>query len=267
MITLDGMETSTFLEVGAGEGIPPIYVMDTVHHWHVCNSVISSTGVDPVTHDEKEWSLESLREFWVADNLANIKPGEFGEFPEGFDPRKMLAQLHQWVGGGRVTEMGCGYGRLCTAYSKSDYHGVDINPVAISKAKELFPGYRFDVIENPHSLPGGTLLLAYTVFLHMPHDVLISWIEVAQQRYEYIVVCEILGRDWRKTAGKTPVFNRDLQDYIELLAPFKLMTEVRMPYQRYVNSHFAEQVKSTDISFMVFGRDVGCLSGFALTGS
>jgi len=156
---------------------------------------------------------------------------------------------------------------FCTAYPESDYHGLDLNPVAISKAQELFPGYRFDVIDHPHSLPSGTILLAYTVFLHMPHNILMSWIEVAKQRYDYIVVCEILGRDWRKVAGKTPVFNRDLQEYIELLTPFKLMAEVRVPYQRYVNSPFAKQVKNTNISFMVFGHDVDNLSGVALTGS
>jgi SAM-dependent methyltransferase len=217
-------------------------------------------------HDEKEWSFEALRKFWVSDNLSNIKPGNFGEFPEGFDPRKVLSILRQLVGSGCVTELGCGYGRLCSSYSAVDYRGFDINPLAINKARECFPGYRFDVIDDPHDLPGGVLLLAYTVFLHMPNSVLIPWIETAKRNYEYILVSEILGRDWRETAGTTPVFNRDLKDYIELIAPFKLVTEIRVPYQRYVNSHFASLVKSTDISFLLFRQNGVCPSGLALDG-
>lgn len=214
--------------------------------------------------NEKKWSLKSLREFWVSDQLVNIKPESWGEFPEGFDPRKVLANLSQWAGTEDVTELGCGYGRLCQAFSPSNYQGFDINPSAISRATELFPKYRFGVIENPEDLPEGGILLAYTVFLHMPDDVLIPWLRAAQQRYRYIVVCELLGRDWRCTAGTTPVFNRDLVDYVELLSPFTLMTAVSIPYQRYVNSEFATRVKSTDISFLVFVREGDQLDGLSL---
>mgnify|MGYP001164676727 CR=1 FL=1 len=217
--------------------------------------------------NRKKWDLKSLRDFWVSDQFANIKPENWGEFPEGFDPRKVLASLYQWTGGGAVTELGCGYGRLCQAFSQANYKGFDINSTAIGRARDLFPGYRFDVIEDPLDLPGGSLLLAYTVFLHMPDDVLIPWIRAAQQRYRYIAVCELLGQDWRSTAGITPVFNRELTDYVELLSPFSLAVEIRMPYKRYVGSHFATRVASTDISFLVFGREGARLDGLTLAES
>lgn len=214
--------------------------------------------------EKTKWNIETLRKFWMNDKFTNIKPANWGEFPEGFDPRKILAHLHQWTGGGRVTELGCGYGRLCNAFPQEDYYGVDINPEAISKARELFRGYRFDVINSPYDLVGGTLLLAYTVFLHMPDEMLIQWVCEMRNRYHYIAVCELLGRDWRKTAGSTPVFNRDLNDYVDLLAPFTLSAEIRMPYLRYVNSNFSTQVASTDISFLVFGRDGARLNGLTV---
>lgn len=208
-----------------------------------------------------DWNKETLREFWVKDKLANIKPASWGEFPEGFDPRKVLAHIHQWTGGGRVTEIGCGYGRLCNAFPKEDYCGLDVNPEAIDKARDFFPSYQFDVITSPDALPIGTVLLAYTVFLHMPDEILIQWISEMRKRYQYIVVCELLGRDWRKTTVTMPIFNRDLKDYANLLAPYTLAAEIRMPYLRYVNSSFSAQVASTDISFLVFGRDGACLPG------
>jgi SAM-dependent methyltransferase len=212
-----------------------------------------------------EWNTKSLRDFWVSDKLANIKPASWGEFPEGFDSRKVLTNIYQWTGGGRLIELGCGYGRLCNAFPLEDYLGLDVNPAAIAKARELFSNYKFDVIESPEALPSGEILLAYTVFLHMPDEILIKWISVMTKRYQHIVVCELLGRDWRKTAGTTPVFNRDLKDYVELLAPFTLEAGIRMPYLRYVNSNFSTQVASTDISFLVFGREGARLDGLIVT--
>lgn len=214
--------------------------------------------------DNSYWTLQSLAEFWRADNMANIKPSNWGEFPEGFDPRKVISHLYNWVGKGDVTELGCGYGRCSSAFPVSKYHGVDINSDAVERAKKLFPTYSFEVITSPDNLPGGHVLMAYTVLLHMPDAVLVPWIQAAQARYNYILVCEILGREWRATAGITPVFNRDLEDYKSLFSPFSLVAEVRLPYQRYVNSEFTSRVKNTDISFMIFGREGHGLSGLAI---
>lgn len=214
--------------------------------------------------DKSIFDFESLRIFWRNDDLENIKPMNYGEFPEGFDPRKVLRCIHDWIGGGSVTELGCGYGRICSAYPPRQYVGVDINPAAIARAKREFSEYCFDIIEKPDALPGGGLLLAYTVFLHMPDSILVPWINAAQQKYQYILVCEILGRDWRKTAGNVPIFNRELEDYIALLLPFKLMLKIHLPYQRYVNSQFASQVASTDISFLLFGSISNAFPGLAV---
>jgi len=212
----------------------------------------------------KQWNMKALREFWRKDKLTNIKPANWGEFPEGFDPRKVLAHMYQWAGGGAVTELGCGYGRLCEAFPQNSYVGLDINPEAVFKARELFPDYTFDVVERPENLPGGAILLAYTVFLHMPDEILCQWVSEIQQRYSYVIVCELLGQDWRETAGTTPVFNRNLKDYVDMLSPFTLTAEIRFPYLRYLNSDFSARVASTDISFLLFGVNGTCLKGLTV---
>lgn len=210
--------------------------------------------------DEK-WNAQSLRNFWISDDLTNIKPSNWGEFPEGFDPRKVIADIYRWIGGGAVTELGCGYGRLCQSFASNMYTGLDINPSAILKAKDLFPSYEFQLIQEPNELSGGNILMAYTVFLHMPDDVLKGWIESAKKCYKHIVICELLGRDWRNMVNRVPVFNRELQEYIDLLKPFNLSAEIQLPYQRYSTSDLFANQKNTNLSFMVFTKEEALLDG------
>ena len=208
-----------------------------------------------------QWNAKSLMNFWISDDLSNIKPSNWGEFPEGFDPRKVISNIHRWIGGGSITELGCGYGRLCQSFSADKYKGLDINPNAILKAKDLFPGYEFQIIKEPSELSGGDILMAYTVFLHMPDDVLLDWIESAKNLYKYIVVCELLGRSWRNMAGTVPVFNRDIEEYIAILKPFRLAAEIRLPYERYSTSDLFSTQENTNLSFMIFTREENRLDG------
>lgn len=206
-------------------------------------------------HNDSDWDLKKLKEFWSNDNFANIKPAIGGEFPEGFDPRKVLKSIYSWCGAHQVTELGCGYGRLTKVFQNSAYRGFDINAGAISKAISILPDYSFQEINSPHELPKGDFIYMYTVCLHMPNHVLIPWLEEMKTKYEYILIAEILGKDWRLVAGQTPVFNRDLEEYKKLLEPFQLSLSVNIPYQRYVNSPFSERVRSTDMAFLLFSKN------------
>lgn len=192
------------------------------------------------------WDLPSLKAFWESDGLANITAMS-AEFPEGFDPRPELARYRP----DSVTDLGCGYGRLCEAFDPATYVGMDLNPNAVVKACQLHPDYVFfGAIEDPQALPGGDMLLAYTVFLHMPDNVLAPWLDVIKARYERVLICEILGRDWRKLAGAVPVFNRDFRDYERMLAPFQVASRQRFTYARYAGWN----LRDSRIHFLEFSK-------------
>jgi len=208
-----------------------------------------------MTHNESDWSFERLKEFWEKDQLRNIIPQVGQAFPEGFDPKPPLREIFKWSGGGSVVDLGCGYGRLCEAFEPEAYTGVDINPLAVAEARKLHPAYRFEALGSEANLPSGDFCLAYTVFLHMPDQALKPWLESIRKNFKYLLIAEILGRDWRDAAGSTPIFNREREDYAGLMKPFSPALELRVPYQRYVNSHFATMTRNTDISFLLFSEN------------
>ncbi len=203
-----------------------------------------------------EWTFERIKKFWECDNLVNIKPPTGTEFPEGFDPSIVLAQIYELFGCRAVTELGCGYGRLCTAFVPAAYRGFDINKNAIEMARQRYPKYSFDYLEGVDDLPDGDLLLGYTVFLHMADSYIESWCKTICSKYSKVLVVELLGRDWREGSA-VPVFCRSLKDYQELFAPFILAYELRIPYQRYVHSEVAAHRQKSDlsISFLLFNKD------------
>lgn len=202
-------------------------------------------------------NIESLKKYWVNDNLNNIKPNLGSEFPEGFDPRLILNQIYKWCNKGKITELGCGYGRLADAFPNDCYLGLDLNPKAIEKAIVSFNKYQFKTIDTEYDIPKGDILVAYTVFLHIPNEILSTWLKAIKAKYDYIIICEILGSNWRLYAGETPVFNREKEEYIKMLEPFNLEMEILMPYKRYVNSDFTKlnNELNTDISFLVFSKE------------
>ena len=54
-----------------------------------------------------------ILEFWRRAQLFHINQGVSEEFPEGWDVRD---ELREKIGDRRVSDIGCGYGRLCTAF-------------------------------------------------------------------------------------------------------------------------------------------------------
>jgi hypothetical protein len=65
--------------------------------------------------------------------------------------------------------------------------------------------------------------------LHIPDNQIQEVINKAKQ-YKRIVIGEIMGRKWRRD-GNPPVFNREIQEYIEMVGREPEIVEI--PYPRY----------------------------------
>lgn len=187
---------------------------------------------------------KSIKSFWEKDNFRNIKPTD-KEFPEGFDPRLVLANLIADIEYEKIVDFGCGYGRLCRAFPIEKYIGVDISDKAIEEARKRNPTYKF----ISYSKPKSDIYLAYTIFLHLSDKQLRQELKGIQTIY--FIIAEILGSEWSNNGkGNPPTYNRD--DYsIMKEFNFELVQEIKFPYKRYVNSRIAKG-KNTDISFLLW---------------
>lgn len=174
-------------------------------------------------------------EFWKREGLRHITPAG-KENPEGWDVWSFLGSLAR----GSVLEIGCGYGRLCKAFSPDEYLGTDVNEKALEKARERFPEYVFEAYAGQSA---DTALL-YTVLLHISDDDLSEFIEGINA--DRVIVAEVMGRKWRR-AGNPPVFNREPQEYIDAFAEygFECVDTYGKPYAHY---------QGTCITFLVFER-------------
>ncbi len=193
-----------------------------------------------------------LDEFWKNDQLANIIPqnADLGAFPEGWDVRPVLwEQLKEHIKRS-VLEIGCGYGRLCQAFPTDYYLGLDVNPQAIQTAEQTHPGYEFQTIGFCDEYPKTDAALLYTVLLHIDDETITPMLERICRSSDVILIAEILGKErWRRT-GNPPVFNRDFQDYIQLMMQqgYYLSSCIEKPYEHY---------PETNISFLKFQRMPG----------
>jgi SAM-dependent methyltransferase len=125
---------------------------------------------------------------------------------------------------GSVFEFGCGDGRLSPAFDPELYTGFDINQSALESARRANPkhAYSSEWVE-------ADTVLAYTVLLHIPDHEIEPLIERIKS-YKRIVIGEIMGRQWRRP-GNPPVFNRDIEEYVEMLGrPYEV---IAVPYPRY----------------------------------
>lgn len=175
---------------------------------------------------------QSPTEYWENNKtLEHITPAGI-EWPEADLPESLLRACK-----GSVFEFGCGYGRLAQLFTPKQYTGYDINPAALAEARRRLPEHQFGA-----EWAGADTFIAYTVFLHIPDDEIRGVIEQAKANYDRIVIGEIMGRQWRRP-GNPPVFNRDLQEYADLVG-WKYDV-IHVPYPRY----------GCDLDLMVFRRD------------
>ena len=194
----------------------------------------------------------NIYNFWKNHSLANIKPKIGGEFPEGWDVVEFFKNLYTPEEYGETIEIGCGYGRLCSAFEPDAYIGLDISPQAIEQARLLNPEYEFELITKKQIkrfYPHSRTKILYTVLLHQSDEDIEELIKNLCTTTRRIIVAEICGRDWRR-AGNPPVFNREPQDYESIFQDYnrRLSTLIKKPYDRYKNFNKSD----TDLSIMVF---------------
>lgn len=199
-------------------------------------------------------TLEQTTQFWANEGLQHIIPNTGEEFPEGFDVRPLLkhtiGQLDQ------VLEVGCGYGRLCRAFSPSQYIGVDVNPNAIAAARERNPDYLFEQVAPDAILPNAKAAFIYTVGLHISDEALERFLKPICQAAPVIMIAELMDTRWRRP-GNPPVFNRDPEQYILTMAKlgFTLESFTKMPYERY--GHVGGDTADNRITFHIYGKNKG----------
>lgn len=194
--------------------------------------------------------LEELREFWDSTDLGPYDRCLPGLFPEGFD---LLATLKELIHTeNQVLEIGCGYGRLCKAFSPEGYIGVDISQKVLDVAKQHNPEYTFELVEIDQKLPLSDTSLLYTVGLHIPNEHLRRFLEPICEASTDILICEIMDSRWSR-AGNPQVFNRDPEVYIMqmLSLGFRLKTYLKKEYARYVQHAKGREAR---ISFHLYHR-------------
>ncbi|MCG6157843.1 tetratricopeptide repeat protein [Rubinisphaera margarita] len=211
---------------------------------------VKSTPVGEVSAPQADTNIvQHLDSFWKQDQLANIIPRneELGAFPEGWDVRPHLWELLRIHLQRRIVEVGCGYGRLCQAFPTDYYVGVDINPEAVEQARRVHPGYEFQSIDFCDDYPKADAIMAYTVLLHIDDDTIGSMLERICRSTDVVLIAEIMGKARWRRGGNPPVFNRDAEDYVELMRErgFFLTCQEERPYKHYPD---------TNITFLKFER-------------
>ena len=185
--------------------------------------------------------------FWISRGEHHLTPSGV-EFPEGFD---VNAVLRDALGPFQVLlEIGCGDGRLAAMFDPAEYIGVDINPEAIARAKKRLPGHVFSLHDIGLSLAASDVVLFYNVLLHVPDDEIRDRLAEATVGRPRIVIAEMMDRRWRRS-GEPPIFNRDPDDYIEIMrglgyAKTRRMTRV---CARYNSSPWTE-IASPDFTLL-----------------
>ena len=118
--------------------------------------------------ENSDISVEKLASFWENARLNYIIPNTGSEFPEGFEVFQALGQMIPPEKD--VVEIGCGYGRLCTAFAAENYKGFDLISAAIRHGKQRFPNYSLSLIKPWEPLPKADITLAYCTAFHIPDN-------------------------------------------------------------------------------------------------
>jgi len=191
-----------------------------------------------------------ILEFWRQAQLFHINPGVENDFPEGWDVREQLREI---FGDRHVSDIGCGYGRLCTAFRPEQYVGYDLNPAAVEAAQHRHPDYRFNWMRDPFDYAPDDAALLYTVLLHIHDDDIEAAVKQICERVNFVAVAEIMLRSWRvsdvpRPTQAPPVFNRDPEEYVAMFAKHRFDVDdvVIAPYKRYPD---------TSLTFLVLGRE------------
>ena len=174
---------------------------------------------------------KQILNFWQTAGLRYTKPNNGQEFPEGWDIRDFLVSK---IKDQTVAEIGCGYGRLCGKFTPQQYIGYDININAINKAKELYPKYNFKEYDFSE-IPKNDWIFCYTVLLHINDQDIQNFVNLIGNNCDKIIIGEIMGEKYRNNSMKPPVFNREINQYIQIFANagFEHISTENKPYEKY----------------------------------
>lgn len=187
-----------------------------------------------------------LVKFWEDDHCRNIIPPSSAS-PAGFDEVAFLRRLDPVLMSSSVVELGCGYGRLASAFRPDMYLGIDINSEAIERARICQPSYRFQAIDFNAVLPSADLYLAYTVLLHIDDHNIADLSQRLKNACSRLLIVEIMDPKFRQFPSVVPNFVRSRSDYQRIFESFELEFELRRPYKHYPGS---------DISYLLFSNTV-----------
>ena len=174
--------------------------------------------------------------FWIQQGVDHIIPEVGTAFPEGFE---VGAVLHRMLGNASsVLEFGCGVGRLAGVFDPSQYMGVDINPNAVAAARRGHRQHTFRIWDKGQVLPSAGALLLYTVLLHIAdHELKPLLSALGRWAAARSAGRRPRGVDGQPLAprGNPPVFNRDPETYIALMAEegYDFVSFEKHAYVRY----------------------------------
>ena len=171
-------------------------------------------------------------EFWQNDGLRNIVPPS-SAMPAGYDEAAFLKRLRPALEADTVVEIGCGYGRLASAFPSTHYVGLDVNAKAIQEARKNLPEYSFEVIDFDGPYPRADLYLAYTVFLHIDDKHIVDIARALSNACRKLLIVEILDPNFRQVPSTVPNFVRSRTDYERMFFAFDLEFEIRRSYAHY----------------------------------
>jgi SAM-dependent methyltransferase len=205
---------------------------------------------------------DKYKKFWIKDNLKSITT--FHSLTQGeWDIKDYFRKLRARLECQTILDFGCGYGRMFPCFSDCPtvYFGVDLNPIAVNKARQNFPKYknRFCEVDINSHYAYADMILAFTVFLHLDDDTLkLILTRLHESCKKYLVIVETLGREWRPemlASYDLPLYNRDLDEYVEMLAEvgFELAEKDSKPIPHYENNmSFKDRNCNTNI--LIFRR-------------
>lgn len=168
------------------------------------------------------------------------------QWREGWDPRVKLHELLSPYVNTSVIQIGSGDGKLCQAFDKETYLGVDANSQSVEEARRSFSNYQFETYGFNGQLPKADVCFAYTVLQQVDDYAIPLIIQQMCESSSVVLVAEILGREWR-SKSRNPIFNRDKRDYEELFLQQQFQ---QIEYREYPYKHYPE----TNISFVLFAR-------------
>lgn len=164
-----------------------------------------------------------------------------GETPSGC----MAKFVQHFTHNRALCDVGCGIGRVAPLFDPGWYIGIDLNGVAIAKAKEEQSEYPFEEFQWGDPYPQAGVYLFWTVLLHVPDNELSSVLSKACVHGDTIIIVETMDAHFRRIG---PDFQRNEDDYEVLGA--------RLGYEKFASLTMgsASLLPRLPVTALVLGR-------------